>query len=98
MHVVTQSPSVRLVTIIIPCFRQAQFLPLAIESALGQSYPNVDVIVVNDGSPDDTSTVARRYGERVKYIEKENGGLPSARNAGLPKGWMSPMPRPSTKR
>jgi glycosyltransferase involved in cell wall biosynthesis len=68
------------VSIIIPCYNQAQYLPDAIESALEQTVP-CEVIVVNDGSPDNTSEVAKRF--PVKLIEKENGGLSSARNAGI---------------
>lgn len=70
------------VSIIIPCYNQAHFLPDAIESALAQTYTDIEIIVVNDGSPDDTSAVARRY-PKVRLIEKANGGLSSARNAGI---------------
>jgi glycosyltransferase involved in cell wall biosynthesis len=72
-----------LVSIIIPCYRQGRFLQAAIESALGQSYHPKEVIVVNDGSDDETDVVARQYDARVKYISKANQGLPSARNAGI---------------
>ena len=70
-----------LVSIVIPCYRQAHFLGDAIESALNQSYRQVEVVVVNDGSPDDAAAVAARY--PVRYIEQENAGLSAARNAGL---------------
>jgi len=56
-------------------------LPDAVESCLDQTYRNIEIIVVNDGSPDNTSEVARKY--QVKLVEKENGGLSSARNAGI---------------
>lgn len=72
-----------LISVIIPCFKQAQFLGTAIESVLSQTYRNAQVIVVNDGSPDDTASVARRYGDRIIYLERSNGGLPAARNTGL---------------
>lgn len=71
-----------LVSIIIPCYKQAHFLPDAIESALAQTYKNIEVIVVNDGSPDNTSEVAQRY-PNVKLIEQTNKGLSAARNAGI---------------
>ncbi len=47
-----------LVSVVIPCYKQAEYLPEAIDSALAQTYPAVEVIVVNDGSPDDTEGVA----------------------------------------
>jgi glycosyltransferase involved in cell wall biosynthesis len=70
-----------LVSVVIPCYRQAQFLAEAIESALAQTYRDTEVVVVNDGSPDDTAAVAARY--HVRYVEQKNGGLSEARNAGL---------------
>lgn len=70
-----------MVSIIIPCYNQAHFLAEAIESALSQTFTDIEVIVVNDGSPDNTSEVAKRY--NVRLIEKENGGLSSTRNAGI---------------
>lgn len=72
-----------LVSIIIPCYRQSHFLPVAIDSATGQSYPEVQTIVVNDGSDDNTDEVAGGYGDLITYVRKANGGLPSARNAGV---------------
>lgn len=70
------------VSIIIPCYKQAQYLSDAITSALNQTYKDIEVIVVNDGSPDNTTEIAKRF-PKVKVIEKENGGLSSARNAGI---------------
>lgn len=70
-----------LVSIIIPCYKQAEYLTDAIESALNQTYKNVEVIVVNDGSPDNTSEIAKKY--PVKLIEHENHGLSYSRNAGI---------------
>src|SRR5215210_2105808 len=71
-----------LVSVIIPCYNQAHFLGEAIESVLGQSYPNFEIVVVDDGSPDDTAEVAARYPE-VRYICQDNQGLSAARNTGL---------------
>jgi glycosyltransferase involved in cell wall biosynthesis len=70
-----------LVSIVIPCFRQAHFLADAIESVLRQTDVAVEVLVINDGSPDDTAAVASRY--PVRYFEQDNEGLAAARNAGL---------------
>lgn len=75
-----------LITIIVPCYNQAQYLPEALESVLNQSYQNWECIIVNDGSPDNTEDVAQEWckkDNRFKYLKKENGGLSSARNAGL---------------
>lgn len=68
-------------SIIIPCYKQAEYLPEAIESALGQTYKDIEIIVVNDGSPDATREVAERY--PVKIINQTNKGLSSARNTAI---------------
>lgn len=68
-------------SVIIPCFRQAHFLGEAIESVLAQTVKADEIIVVNDGSDDNTGEVARKY--PVILAEKKNGGLSSARNAGI---------------
>ena len=75
-----------LVSIIVPCYNQAQYLPETLDSVLAQTYTNWECIIVNDGSPDNTEEVAMAYCEkdkRFKCIYKENGGLSSARNAGF---------------
>lgn len=71
-----------LVSIVIPCYKQARFLADAIESALAQTYRTIEIVVVNDGSPDETAAVAARY-PPVRYIEQDNAGLAAARNTGL---------------
>ena len=70
------------ISVVMPCYMQAQFLGEAIESVLGQAEES-EIIVVNDGSPDDTTRVARRYEGRVRLIEQENRGLAAARNRGF---------------
>ncbi len=72
-----------LVSIVIPCYNQAGFLPESIDSALAQTYQPVEVIVVNDGSPDNTEEVAKRYGDRLRYVRRVNGGVSAARNTGI---------------
>jgi len=75
-----------LITTIVPCFNQSVYLAEAIESVLGQTYSNWECIIVNDGSTDDTETVATalcRRDSRIRYARKSNGGLSSARNMGL---------------
>lgn len=74
-----------LVSIIVPCYNQAQYLAEALQSVLDQTYSNWECIIINDGSPDNTEAVAQEWLEtdnRFKYIFKKNGGLSSARNAG----------------
>jgi len=71
------------VSVIIPCFNGAKYLRQAIDSALAQSYPHVEVVVVNDGSTDDSGSIARSYGDRILYVEQRNSGLSAARNAGV---------------
>ena len=71
-----------LVSVIIPCHNQARFLSEAIGSVLSQSYPLFEIVVVDDGSTDDTFEVATRYRE-VRCVRQINQGLSAARNAGL---------------
>src|SRR3712207_3632077 len=72
------------VTVVIPCYNQAHFLGEAIESVLAQSYPNFEIIVVDDGSTDNTSEVASGYpSEKVRLLRQENKGQGAARNLGL---------------
>jgi glycosyltransferase involved in cell wall biosynthesis len=73
--------SAPLVSVVIPCYNQARFLCEAIESARAQTYPAVEIVVVDDGSSDDTSAVAAQY-PSVRCIRQENRGLAAARNAG----------------
>lgn len=68
------------VSVIIPCYSYAEYLDEAIQSVLAQSVP-AEIIVVSDGAIDNSVEVARKY--PVKIIEKANGGLASARNAGI---------------
>lgn len=75
-----------LVSIIVPCYNQAQYLSEALQSVLEQTYDNWECIIVNDGSPDNTKEVAQEWVKkdaRFIYLYKENGGLSSARNAGI---------------
>src|SRR5262245_33988125 len=73
----------RLASIIINNYNYGRFLRDAIESALGQTYPRTEVIVVDDGSTDDSRTIIRGYSSRIRTIFKKNGGQSSAFNAGF---------------
>jgi len=75
-----------IVSVIIPCYNQANYLPETLESLFQQTYSHWEAIIVNDGSPDDTEKIALEYVEkdqRIHYIYKDNGGLSSARNKGI---------------
>jgi glycosyltransferase involved in cell wall biosynthesis len=75
------------VTVLIPTYNCAKYLPQAVESALKQSYQDFEVLVIDDGSTDDTAAIVRgltaRHPEKVRYIHQENAGLAEARNAGI---------------
>ncbi len=75
-----------LVSVILPCYNQARSLPDAVGSVLRQAMSDLECVIVNGGSPDDTRETAGRFGAtdaRVRYIEQHNRGLPGARDRGL---------------
>ena len=75
-----------LISIIIPCYNIAPYLGRCLDSVLAQTYQNIEVICVNDGSKDETGKILDEYAQkdsRIKVIHKENGGVTSARFAGL---------------
>jgi len=72
-----------LVTAIIPAYNSELFLRDSIGSAISQTWPAIEIIVINDGSEDGTAEVANSYGDRIIYIEQTNQGQGAARNAGL---------------
>ncbi|HRJ77666.1 MAG: hypothetical protein ICCCNLDF_01938 [Planctomycetes bacterium] len=84
-----QAPaSVPLVSVVLPTFRRAHLIERAVRNVLSQDYPNLELIVVNDGSPDNTSEILARleqqlHDARLRVITRENGGLPRALNTGF---------------
>ncbi len=75
-----------LVSIIIPAYNVAPYIAQCLESVIAQTYPHIEIIVVDDGSTDETHAIAQTYAQkdrRIRIVQKQNGGLSSARNAGL---------------
>ena len=75
-----------LISVIIPVYKVEKYLPKCIESVLNQTYRNLEIILVDDGSPDQCPVICDKFSRRdsrVKVIHKKNGGLSSARNAGI---------------
>lgn len=77
-----------LVSVIIPCYNQGEFLDETLKSVLSQTHTNWECIIVNDGSSDDTQEIAKKWtakDDRFIYLDKENGGVSSSRNLGIEK-------------
>lgn len=72
-----------LVSVVIPAYNAERFIGDAIESVLGQGYSNMEVIVVNDGSSDQTRPIVAGYGDQVRLIDQQNEGVSRARNHGI---------------
>ncbi|MCG8404205.1 MAG: glycosyltransferase, partial [Phycisphaerales bacterium] len=72
-----------LVSILIPCFNNEDFVAEAIDSALAQTYPNIEVIVIDDGSTDGSAKLLASYGDRIRWKTVANGGACAARNEAL---------------
>jgi len=72
-----------LVSVIIPTYNRAGVVVRAVESACAQTYGNIEIIVVDDGSTDNTTSVLAPYGDKIKYLYQKNSGVSSARNAGI---------------
>jgi len=71
------------VSIIIPTYNMAKYLPNAIDSVLAQTYKNYEIIVIDDGSTDNTRIILNKYKDKIKYVYQKNKGLACARNTGL---------------
>lgn len=83
------------VSVVIPTYNHARYLRFALDSVINQSYANLEVFVIDDGSTDGTAKLVKPYRSKINYIYKENGGTPSALNLGLSLatgkyiGWLS---------
>lgn len=87
------------VSVVISTYNYGRYLPLAVESVLAQSYRDFELVIVDDGSTDDTAEVVRRYLDhpQVRYFRKPNGGQASAKNRGIRESHMRlVLRRPST--
>ena len=73
------------VSVVIPAYNAWRFLPDAIDSVLAQTFRDLEVLVVDDGSSDDTPTVLARYGSRIRNLRQSNAGVSAARNLGIAK-------------
>jgi glycosyltransferase involved in cell wall biosynthesis len=71
------------VSVIIPSYNSARYLADALDSVLNQTFRDFEVLVIDDGSTDDTNAVVGRYGEAVRYIYQRNSGVAAARNRGI---------------
>jgi glycosyltransferase involved in cell wall biosynthesis len=75
-----------LVSVVVPIYKVEKYIKRCIDSILNQTYTNLEIILVNDGSPDNCGNIAEAYSEkehRIKVIHKSNGGLSDARNQGM---------------
>ena len=86
------------VTVVIPCYNQANYLERCLESVVCQTEKDIEIIVVDDGSPDDVSSefarLKKKLNVNMRLVTKKNGGLPSARNAGFERAraeWVIPL-------
>ena len=73
-------------SIIVPCYKVEQYLPNCIESVINQSYPNWELILIDDGSPDQSGNICDEYAirdSRIKVNHKQNAGVAAARNSGI---------------
>ncbi len=79
----TTESSGPLVSVIIPAYNAAPFIRRAVESALAQTWPHKEILVINDGSTDDTGSILKHYEQVVRIFDQRNGGLSNARNRGI---------------
>ena len=91
----TKKPEQPLITVVIPCYNVERYLDQCVASVCTQSYANLEIFLVDDGSTDSTPAMCDAWGardERIRVLHKENGGLSDARNAACLL-YTSPSPR-----
>jgi glycosyltransferase involved in cell wall biosynthesis len=72
-----------LVSVVVPTYNYSQYISQAIESVLAQTYPNIEIVVIDDGSTDDTASIIGKFGNKIQYHFQSNQGLSAARNRGI---------------
>src|SRR2546428_1998680 len=84
-----------LVSVVIPVYNQERYIAEAVDSVLRQTYPDVELVVVDDGSTDRTPEIVKGYGSRLRYMHQDNSGAATALNRGIQAasgelvGWLS---------
>jgi glycosyltransferase involved in cell wall biosynthesis len=71
-----------LISVVVPAYNYAAYIGETIDSILAQTYRNIEIIIIDDGSTDNTAQVVQAYGDQVRYVAKQNEGLSAARNTG----------------
>src|SRR5690349_9034781 len=72
-----------LTSVIVPCYNGGRYVATAVQSVFRQSYPRIEVVVVDDGSTDDSPAILAGFGEAIRYVRQTNQGLSAARNRGI---------------
>jgi glycosyltransferase involved in cell wall biosynthesis len=83
MNRFTNGQAAPIVSVVVPAYNQAHYLPQTLDSIRAQTFADYEIVLVDDGSTDETPFVARRYAGRVRYIHQTNQGLAAARNTGI---------------
>jgi glycosyltransferase involved in cell wall biosynthesis len=80
---VSRDSKTGLVSVVVPCHNQGRYLEEALQSVFSQTYPHIEIVVVDDGSDDATASIARGFDDRIRFMRQQNRGASAARNLGL---------------